>query len=330
MLEEASSSSSIRGRYRPLRPVELRSQRAAGGADVRRRRRLARDRRRGRRPPARRGRRHAHAGVVGASAPLRVSTRSTTSGCSPRRPTRSARSSSSPGEPASCAGAAPTSRRTGSTTCSRPGPTRCSSSTTSRRTRSTRSRSSSSSRAPPTCAARPAARSWAARRPSCPGIYREDELDFCGTVVGVVRRDDLIDGSRVEPGDVVVGLRVGGHPRERLLARPAHRRRRPVRRGPAAPADASATSTTCARSARAPTSARLRTSRAAGSRGTSSRVLPGASAPSSTPSSWERPAVFGWLAEHGVPEDELRRVFNLGIGLLRRRPGGGRRHRTTS
>ena len=32
------------------------------------------------------------------------------------------------------------------------------------------------------------------------------------------------------------------------------------------------------------------------------------------PASWERPAVFAWLAGHGVPEDELRRVFNLGIG----------------
>ena len=28
---------------------------------------------------------------------------------------------------------------------------------------------------------------------------------------------------------------------------------------------------------------------------------------------WERPPVFEWLARH-VPEDELRRVFNLGIG----------------
>ena len=29
--------------------------------------------------------------------------------------------------------------------------------------------------------------------------------------------------------------------------------------------------------------------------------------------SWERPPVFGWLARH-VDEEELRRVFNLGIG----------------
>jgi phosphoribosylformylglycinamidine cyclo-ligase len=32
-------------------------------------------------------------------------------------------------------------------------------------------------------------------------------------------------------------------------------------------------------------------------------------------SSWERPPVFGWLTEQGVEEEELRRVFNLGIGM---------------
>ena len=30
---------------------------------------------------------------------------------------------------------------------------------------------------------------------------------------------------------------------------------------------------------------------------------------------WQRPPVFAWLARH-VAEDELRRVFNLGIGYL--------------
>jgi phosphoribosylformylglycinamidine cyclo-ligase len=31
--------------------------------------------------------------------------------------------------------------------------------------------------------------------------------------------------------------------------------------------------------------------------------------------SWERPAVYAWLDEQGVSEDEQRRVFNLGIGM---------------
>jgi phosphoribosylformylglycinamidine cyclo-ligase len=31
--------------------------------------------------------------------------------------------------------------------------------------------------------------------------------------------------------------------------------------------------------------------------------------------SWERPAVYAWLDEQGVSEEEQRRVFNLGIGM---------------
>ncbi|HEU5010819.1 MAG TPA: AIR synthase related protein, partial [Gaiellaceae bacterium] len=43
-----------------------------------------------------------------------------------------------------------------------------------------------------------------------PGIYRDEELDFAGTCVGIVERERLIDGSRVEPGDVILGLASNG------------------------------------------------------------------------------------------------------------------------
>jgi phosphoribosylformylglycinamidine cyclo-ligase len=43
------------------------------------------------------------------------------------------------------------------------------------------------------------------------------------------------------------------------------------------------------------------------------RVLPAGRSAELDWGSWERPAVFEWLARH-VEEDELRRVFNLGIG----------------
>jgi phosphoribosylaminoimidazole (AIR) synthetase len=32
--------------------------------------------------------------------------------------------------------------------------------------------------------------------------------------------------------------------------------------------------------------------------------------------------VFGWLAEQGVEEEELRRVFNVGIGMCAVVPAG--------
>jgi phosphoribosylformylglycinamidine cyclo-ligase len=46
-----------------------------------------------------------------------------------------------------------------------------------------------------------------------------------------------------------------------------------------------------------------------------SRVLPDGLEARIHWDAWERPPVFGWLAEQGVEEAELRRVFNLGIGM---------------
>src|SRR3989441_2101664 len=43
-----------------------------------------------------------------------------------------------------------------------------------------------------------------------PGVYREGELDFAATCVGIVDRADLIDGSRVAAGDAVIGLPSAG------------------------------------------------------------------------------------------------------------------------
>ena len=48
--------------------------------------------------------------------------------------------------------------------------------------------------------------------------------------------------------------------------------------------------------------------------GNLARVLPAGVGAVIDPAGWERPPVFAWLAAEGVPEDELRRVFNLGIG----------------
>jgi phosphoribosylformylglycinamidine cyclo-ligase len=34
------------------------------------------------------------------------------------------------------------------------------------------------------------------------------------------------------------------------------------------------------------------------------------------PTAWPRPSVVQWLVDQGVEEDELRRVFNIGIGMI--------------
>ena len=43
-----------------------------------------------------------------------------------------------------------------------------------------------------------------------PGMYRAGEYDLAGSIVGVVDRRAMIDGSRIQPGDVILGLRSNG------------------------------------------------------------------------------------------------------------------------
>ena len=43
-----------------------------------------------------------------------------------------------------------------------------------------------------------------------PGMYRKGEYDLAGCIVGVVDRAKMIDGSRIKPGDVVLGLPSNG------------------------------------------------------------------------------------------------------------------------
>ena len=43
-----------------------------------------------------------------------------------------------------------------------------------------------------------------------PGMYRRGEYDLAGCIVGVVDRAKIIDGSKIEPGDVILGLDSNG------------------------------------------------------------------------------------------------------------------------
>lgn len=53
-----------------------------------------------------------------------------------------------------------------------------------------------------------------------PGVYQPGELDLVGTIVGVVERGKLIDGSRIQAGDVILGLPSSGlHTNGYTLAR---------------------------------------------------------------------------------------------------------------
>jgi phosphoribosylformylglycinamidine cyclo-ligase len=147
-----------------------------------------------------------------------------------------------------------------------------------------------------------------------PGVYRENELDFAGTCVGLVAREDVIDGSRCSPGDPIVGFPSAGiHTNGFSLVRALvgdddfdadlllapHRLYLDDVRTLRASADVKA----------------LAHVTGGGILGNLSRVLPDGVSARIDWDAWERPPVFHWLAEQGVEEDEARRVFNLGIGM---------------
>jgi phosphoribosylformylglycinamidine cyclo-ligase len=147
-----------------------------------------------------------------------------------------------------------------------------------------------------------------------PGVYKDNELDFAGTCVGFVDADDLIDGSRCEPGDVIVGFPSSGlHTNGFTLVRELigdddfdadllltpHRLYLDEVRTLRAQADVKA----------------LAHVTGGGILGNLSRVVPDGVQVRIDWDAWERPPVFGWLAEQGVAEEEALAVFNLGIGL---------------
>jgi phosphoribosylformylglycinamidine cyclo-ligase len=147
-----------------------------------------------------------------------------------------------------------------------------------------------------------------------PGVYREHELDFAGTCVGIVDRDAVIDGSRCMPGDAVVGFPSNGlHTNGFTLVREI-----------VGDDDFDADLLLAphrlyvdeARTLRAQTDVKAFAHVTGGGLlGNLSRVLPDGVQARIDWDAWERPPVFAWLAEHGIDEEEARRVFNLGIGL---------------
>jgi phosphoribosylformylglycinamidine cyclo-ligase len=144
-----------------------------------------------------------------------------------------------------------------------------------------------------------------------PGIYREGELDFAGTCVGIVERGELVDGMGVEAGDIVIGFPSAGvHANGFTLVR------RVLDDEDYAGPDLLAPTRlylAAARSLRGRAKALAHVT-GGGILGNLARVLPEGTNAELDWESWERPPVFAWLARH-VDEDELRRVFNLGIGF---------------
>jgi phosphoribosylformylglycinamidine cyclo-ligase len=147
-----------------------------------------------------------------------------------------------------------------------------------------------------------------------PGIYRDAELDFAGTCVGIVSRRELIDGSRCKPGDAVLGLASSG----------LHTNGFTLVRGLVGEADFDADLLLAPHKLYVNEVRELRRRAdvkalahitGGGIFGNLPRVLPEGVGVEIDWESWERPPVYAWLTERGISEEEQRRVFNLGIGM---------------
>jgi phosphoribosylformylglycinamidine cyclo-ligase len=144
-----------------------------------------------------------------------------------------------------------------------------------------------------------------------PDVYRDEEIDFAAACVGIVERSELVDGSRVEPGDVVIGFPSAGvHANGFTLVR------RVLEDEDYDGADLLAPTRLYLDVVR-----RLRGRAKAfahitggGILGNLARVLPEGREAVIDWNAWQRPPVFEWLGRH-VEEPELRSVFNLGIGF---------------
>ena len=165
-----------------------------------------------------------------------------------------------------------------------------------------------------------------------PGMYAPGEYDLAGFAVGVVARAKLVDGSRVQAGDVVIGLPSSGlHSNGYSLARRVllegmslKFEDRPDELGGVTVAEALLTPTRLyARHVQALVSVgagidvrAMSHITGGGIPGNLPRVLPDGLGVR-IESTWARPKILDLIARGGqVAEKEMRRTFNGGVGFV--------------
>lgn len=155
-----------------------------------------------------------------------------------------------------------------------------------------------------------------------PGMYADGEYDLAGFVVGAVERDAMIDPSRVRSGDVVLGLASSGlHSNGYSLARMALLERgRQALEGALADALLEPTKmyvkpVLAALAEHGLAIHGLAHITGGGLLENVPRAIPDHLVADIDYQAWPRPELFGSIAAAGVEEAEMRRTFNLGIGM---------------
>ncbi|MEG1602262.1 MAG: phosphoribosylformylglycinamidine cyclo-ligase [Cloacibacillus sp.] len=162
-----------------------------------------------------------------------------------------------------------------------------------------------------------------------PGVYGADGFDLAGFSVGIVDCDKIIDGSSIQEGDLIVGLPSSGvHSNGFSLVRSAL-----GAEGLNVPLETipEGWNESVGEAAMRPTKLYVRAALAAiktgvvhgmahitggGMYGNVIRVIPKHLDILVDFKSWERPKIFDLIQSAGIDEEEMRKVFNLGIGYV--------------
>lgn len=161
-----------------------------------------------------------------------------------------------------------------------------------------------------------------------PGMYEGEDYDLAGFCVGVVEKSEIIDGSQVTTGDVLIALPSSGpHSNGYSLIRKI------LERADADTQQVSLEGQPLSELLMAPTRIYVKPLlkliketqsvkamahiTGGGLLENIPRVLPEGAQAVIDVASWKRPAVFDWLQAQGnVAESEMHRVLNCGVGMV--------------
>lgn len=159
-----------------------------------------------------------------------------------------------------------------------------------------------------------------------PSMYQEGDFDLAGFCVGIVEKDNIIDGSQVKAGDAIIGLASSGpHSNGYSLIRK-------IIEVNNADLGMAFDGATLGEKLLAPTRIYVKSLlqlhekinihalshiTGGGLLENIPRVLPANVTAVIDSQSWQRPAVFDWLQQQGnVVDREMYRTFNNGIGMV--------------
>ncbi|HHN65313.1 MAG TPA: phosphoribosylformylglycinamidine cyclo-ligase [Nitrospirae bacterium] len=163
-----------------------------------------------------------------------------------------------------------------------------------------------------------------------PGFYREGEYDLSGFAVGIVNRDEIIDGSSIREGDIIIGVGSGGiHSNGYSLVRKVFFEINNY----TPDTYMEEIGRTLGEELLEPTKIYVRAVKALKERdiplkglahitgggipGNLPRILPEGVCAVINERGWQEPPIFNIIRRlGGIDQEEMRRVFNLGIGFI--------------